>query len=242
MNNMKAKYILPISDIHLNFYNGEFPLFEDERNKETILCIAGDLWSNNKLVTHIAGKSWLCSLAASFHSIVFVLGNHDYWGLSLEEANKQCAEGIQQIGLENVHLLDSDSINIEGTTFVGATLWTDFCQENPEIMSVAPQYMVDYGKIRKDRKANRILPRDILKEHKKQRKAIFKTTKEAEGNVVVITHHAPSSLSIHDKYKGEGDINCFYYSNLESEIAKCSNLKLCMGICTMVLIIGCLQK
>ena len=62
---------------------------------------------------------------------------------------------------------------------------------------------------------------DILKAHQKTRDYIFAHAKKEPGirKLVVVTHMAPSALSIDDRYKHEIIANGYYYSELGNEIA-----------------------
>ena len=83
------------------------------------ICIcAGDI--SNDISTSIA---YLLRNIEPHMPVVLVLGNHDFYGssidLALEKARRQ-VEGTR------IHLLENESIDIAGCRFVGATLWTDF--------------------------------------------------------------------------------------------------------------------
>lgn len=50
-------------------------------------------------------------------------GNHEYYGGAIPRLTEKLKEAA--VG-SNVHVLDSDSVVIGGTRFLGASLWTDW--------------------------------------------------------------------------------------------------------------------
>ena len=59
---------------------------------------------------------------ASAPHIVYVLGNHEFYGTEIEDARARLTDECAAVG---IHLLDPGMVRIEGTRFIGATLWTD---------------------------------------------------------------------------------------------------------------------
>ena len=100
-----------ISDIHLELGERVFDF-----SKPDLLILAGDI--------HIGQKGLVWILERIKHiPVIYVLGNHEYYKNSypkLVHKIKQSANGT------NVHILENESIILDGITFHGATLWTDF--------------------------------------------------------------------------------------------------------------------
>ena len=103
--------ILVLSDLHLEFGAVEVP-----RGTADVVVLAGDI--------HV-GRDGLAWAKEAFpdQPVVYVLGNHEYYGdvfhrLALEL--KSLARG------SNVHVLERDAVDIDGVSFLGCTLWTDF--------------------------------------------------------------------------------------------------------------------
>ena len=65
-----------------------------------------------------AAEEW-----AEARHILYVPGNHEFYGTDIDRARSQLAEGCYSLGIA---LLDSDAIVIDDVHFIGATLWTDF--------------------------------------------------------------------------------------------------------------------
>lgn len=189
---------------------------------ETTLVIAGDLWHDRKFLLrkYTNGESWLKRISRRFKYVVFVLGNHDYWGTNLtlerDSINKELV--IQEI--TNTHLLEVDSVILDQVKFIGGTLWTDYDKENPHVKLMAPMAMAnDHNYIKVGREYLRLRVEHLISIFNCTKKFIFKNCKKdnADQLVIVVTHMAPSIRSIHELYKTL-TTNAFYYSNLDTEL------------------------
>lgn len=213
----------PISDIHIEFHrhterqfkgriSAPFILEELPTDSETVLGIAGDIDIKKKI------DEFLISMSARFKAVVLTLGNHDYWCRSLDTCAFELKQRLQNAGVTNVHVLCRDSIEIEGVTFIGATLWTDFNNFNPLAMLGSLQ-MRDYKKIRTNAYSRRISPEYLASEHVRDRDFIFSFS-QMEKPMVVISHHAPSLMSVDSSRYGINDmLNWSYASSLENQIS-----------------------
>ncbi len=236
MSTPGLQFIRPISDIHLDFdiAKGNFPwtppgLTEDHL---TALVIAGDIWHSRKYLSY-ANKSWLADRAERFRYVIFVLGNHDYWGGTYNNEIISVNAIIKQQGLKNVFLLQDNIVDLEGIRFIGGTLWTDFNKQDPLTkMSWKNIMLPDATKIKKyvnyiDHEGKNVVTytklseTDLLESHQKTKKFIFKNSKKNKNikKLVVVTHMAPSFLSIDEVFKNSFIDNGYFYSELGNEIA-----------------------
>ena len=103
-----------LSDLHLELHN-PLPALAD--GVDVIVC-AGDLAPINTGAVRYAAEEW----ARAAH-ILYVPGNHEYYGADIDRARKQLAE---QCAMHGITLLDTDALVIDDVHFIGATLWTDF--------------------------------------------------------------------------------------------------------------------
>lgn len=196
-----------ISDIHLEFEIRKFDFSGCD-----LLILAGDVYLGT------GGFTWISEKVKDI-PVIYVLGNHEYyknaWPKLLHEI-KESAKGT------NIHVLENDSVCIEGITFHGATLWTDFALfGNPEIARFESQYcMNDYKLIRCDPSYSKLRASDTQRMHNESLRWFQKSLGESttETNVVV-THHAPSIKSIQEKDRNEL-ISASFTSNLEDFIDK----------------------
>jgi UDP-2,3-diacylglucosamine pyrophosphatase LpxH len=130
-----------ISDIHIN----DWIKMDTNLNKMNIkieefvksmlpdeltstIVIAGDLGDYN-----IQNFIFLKELKNYFHNIILVFGNHDYYLVTKKASQKYDNQSINRISemkelfnkLDNVYLLDGNTITIDGLTYGGCTMWYD---------------------------------------------------------------------------------------------------------------------
>ena len=218
------------SDIHLDHEYRHLKnvdsLWQPEElstDNETTLILAGDLWSDGNVLKkkNSDGIIWMRLIAAKFKHVVFVLGNHDFWGQCLDTEPDKINEKLQEQGLSNCFLLENSSMTLDNVKFVGGTLWTDYGNRDWASMQGAVEYMNDYRQIRIGKDYRKTVPTDMLHIFDKTKKAIFKTQKDfPEQKLIVVTHMAPSYRSVNEKYRNKRDelSNTWYYSNLEGYI------------------------
>lgn len=222
--------IRPISDIHLEFGTFELPKMEGE--KDQVLCILGDLnpvkCFHKALNGEKSTETFFDSLDSRFKDILYIAGNHEYYHGDVAKDDDKFKYYCDYF---NVKFLQGDSIKIDDTTFIGATLWTDFDNQNPLVMNDVQRGMNDYNCIKdsavEDPEAltwdgPKFTTQRALIKHYEHRKAIFEGIQIAKLNdpetkVVVMSHHAPHKNSIHEHYRSSG-LNGAYYTNLEYEI------------------------
>jgi predicted phosphodiesterase len=123
-----APRIHVLSDLHLD--TGPYALPSDL--EFDILVAAGDIGPIEISIP------WLAAIGKP---VVYVLGNHEHYGRAFTEtlaSAKALAQGSQ------VHVLERESVTIEGVRFLGATLWTSFGNWHPELVREASRRMHDY--------------------------------------------------------------------------------------------------
>ena len=188
-----------ISDLHL-----EFGPLEIEPEAGDVLVLAGDI--------DIKGRvDWINSIASKFNHVIYVLGNHEFYNGAMDSIYRKTREGL----VDNVHLLENESVTIAGVTFHGATLWSDFLNGNPMSYLQCDQAINDYRLIRAGDGKHRFKPQIAHSLHNISKVFLQENVKEGD---VVVTHMAPSLLSIHEKYKNDMNINGSYASDLSELI------------------------
>ncbi len=169
-----------------------------------VVAIAGDID-----VPLTRSLEWIAERFASV-PLVYVPGNHDFFVIDGEEAFtmlEMIEAGREKAARLGINLLLDDAVEIDGTRFVGGTLWTDMCLGAGTIgshMSDAEgrMGMNDYRRIRRPSskypgKRKRIRPIDTIAAHKSTRNFIEATLAEPhDGPTVVVTHHAPHPQSL----------------------------------------------
>ena len=102
-----------LSDLHLE-HGGSMPAHHPEAE---VVVLAGDLAPYTKGLVAKLSEFW-----ASAPHILYVLGNHEFYGWEIDDARARLADECEEAG---IHLLDPGMVRIESTRFIGATLWTD---------------------------------------------------------------------------------------------------------------------
>lgn len=194
---MKA---LVFSDLHLAHSDLDFAL--DFSPEADIAIVSGDV-----LAPITKSMRWLQQhVAIRGLPVIFVAGNHEHYGHELTES---LADGLAARSKHHdVHLLENESIIIDGVRFLGTTLWTDYdlYGRPDESMRTARLLMNDHRLIELERDGEwpKFLPQDALSIHQTSRAWLEQQlAKPHDGKTVVVTHHAPHPRSIHPKYAGD---------------------------------------
>lgn len=229
---MKPKYIRIFSDIHLDFDIPQKLKNFDPKNdiwtpnslltdKETILILAGDIWHAKKPFS-FSNFSWFKNISKQFHSIVVLLGNHDFWGGNLSKEYDHYINYIEEQQLDNIHLLQNNTIKFDGIKIVGGTMWTNFNDGDYITLETALSTMNDYKFIKNGSGFARLKPTHLLGEFNRTFRHITENAHKdyPEESLWVVTHHAPSFQSIHPDYQDDSfyHMNGLYASNLEDYI------------------------
>ena len=187
-----------LSDLHL-----EFSTLEPPATNADIIILAGDIDKGSK------GVNW-ARQAFPDKLILYVPGNHEFYGTQRLEALSLLHIAGKQHG---VQVLDDAEIVIEGTRFLGCTLWTDFLlfgeAKKSTAMSDGQLCLNDFRVIREGEKTPFTPARSI--ELHKQSLAWLKTKLDEpfDGKTVVVTHHLPSRQSVVDRFKDALLSACF---------------------------------
>jgi len=195
-----------LSDVHV-----EFEPFDPPEVDADIVILAGDIHVKTK------GLIWA---KENFKDkpVFYVLGNHEYYGKSLPKHLDKLKE--LAIGT-NIQILENESIKVDDVTFLCCTLWTDFnLFGDPRIAGYeATQVLTDYKKIRVSPTYRKLRSIDTAGIH---HKSINWLKEEVEKNqnqkIVIVTHHAPSRLSVPEHYK-EDILSAAYASDLDEFVA-----------------------
>lgn len=83
-------------------------------NHPIVIC-AGDIGEG------IAGVKWASQFACD---ILYICGNHEFWGGDFYQVPLAIKEFVALPANKHIRFLDKDSCIINGTRFIGATLWT----------------------------------------------------------------------------------------------------------------------
>ncbi len=244
MNEKKFKFDL-VSDLHEDI-NNYYPQAPNEGS--SVLVVAGDLceYAHLKATDYASLKEF----KQLYERVIYVPGNHEYYGSLYQMVNDKVAENCDKIGVD---FLNPGTVEIAGENiaFVGAALFTDMNGEDPVTMHRIREMMADftyiqyidenmalslgangepagtwreglpYGMVRT------IKPQDYVKLHRKFRLYMENECErlaQIDKKVVLVTHHAMSQKSVMPRYEREFFMNGGYHSRMEDFFHKHKNV------------------
>jgi predicted phosphodiesterase len=217
------------SDLHLEFadvdiknttgadvliLSGDILVADDLRNQPADLA-----WENLPMDGHGRAKrsmryrDFFQRVSFQFKHVIYIMGNHEHYHGKFDKSAEVIRTALGYLNIQNVHLLDRDTVEIDGVHFVGGTMWTDCNKGDPMTQYHLEHCMTDFRVIRiAGENFKKFLPMRTVMEFTKTRD-YFKTVIEnlpKDAKVVVCSHHAPSHLSIHEIYKNDTLMNGGY--------------------------------
>jgi len=218
-----------VSDIHQEFseyykktwYNIE-PMEDD---KDTVLLLAGDIFSfaidhTTKLYDPedplSSKRKWCLDLSKRFKAVCYVLGNHEWYGCDFVHDQYRIYHELDEI--KNFYVMNQRLVKIDNISIIGATLWANMNNSNPLVMNACQRTLNDYRVI--NFAGKNLLPEHTVKQFYSDKHYVFQMAKRESDvgqKVVVMTHHAPSELSIEQAYIGD-PCNGAFASDLSNEI------------------------
>lgn len=173
-----------------------------------MLVVAGDFTVARKI-----GQLKLFVQSVS-KSVLFVAGNHDYYGGSIEEVDEYLETMDREF--ENFHFLNNRSIVLEDVQFFGCTLWSNYDlapKQDYYAQKIAP-FINDFWEINRD-VTHKFTPYDCWAFNEESREFLKQELgANKKGKNIVITHFLPSSESIHKRYENS-DLNPYFCCNCE---------------------------
>jgi predicted phosphodiesterase len=204
-----------LSDLHIDV-NRRYPLvLPNPRPAHDAVVIAGNICHGVA-----AGVQFIVREALDDKPVLYVAGNHEFYG---HDRHQELAAGRAEAARHNnVHLLERDSVEIDGVVFWGCTLWTDYryagVREQARAMHLAAQRLNDHRLIRNGSGAWQ--PQHCLEEHEASRAWLAdELARTGSQTKVVVTHHAPSGRSVQASYK-EDLLTAAFASNLDDLVGK----------------------
>ena len=200
-----------LSDLHTEFRLPYKTHQMSEYRGEDVLVLAGDIASGSTNTMDVIRHFLDCG----FPEIVYVPGNHEYYGTGFDEFNSKMENKC--FAYDNVHFLNPGAVTIKGVRFVGGTLWTNFA-DNPFSQSAAKRGINDFRVIR-DFDVNRCARTYY------QHLGYIQDQYENRGDskVVVVTHFLPARECIALRFRGPDLINDYFANNLGEYISTMSD-------------------
>lgn len=178
-----------------------------------VIALAGDIDIGTR------GVEWAIEQSEKLNKpIVYVLGNHEYYKGNIDSVNRKTKAIAEDT---NVHVLQNDTIDINGYRFIGATLWTNqnILGDRQAAAVTLRNKMNDYQRIRVLDKGyyKRLHPDNTLAMHQESIAYIENQLEQSKLPTVVLTHHAPSIKSIAEAHHSRPEVPA-YASDLEGLI------------------------
>ena len=182
-----------LSDLHLEGY-----VYYYEYAGEDIVVLAGDIHNKYR-------HEFILDQIPSNVKILFVAGNHEYYGEDFDSVNNYFYE--LQAEYTNFFWLHNESIIIDGVEFFGGTMFTDWELDNESWTAKqrAKEGIADFSWITKkgrDGLNSRWNPEDHLQEHLAFRDSLVQWLAKPAEKRVVVSHFVPHPEGSDPKYKG----------------------------------------
>jgi len=178
-----------ISDLHLDMRPKAVQMLEDINPTSKLLVIAGDLCEARNLQ-----QVWVNPLSDKYERILYVLGNHEYYGSSKHETYRTLLRSLP----DSWELLDNEYAYTEGGCFAGTTLWFPDKPDN----RLYEHHLNDFHQIEDFRSW-------VYEEHEAAKQFL----RSACSASVWITHHLPLAKSIHSQYL-DSPVNRFFLGDI----------------------------
>ncbi len=172
-----------------------------------VLILAGDIASG------INGIKWASDLLKYAKHVICVAGNHEFYGYEYPGLYNDLHSAAEDLG---VIFLQDQTTTIDGWNFIGSTLWTDYqfgVESAYEGKRRIQRVLNDFRVIR-----GGVTP-DMFEEANQISKAYIGTQLATFGRdkSIVITHHAPASVSVHPVFEGD-DFNAGFINGWDDWI------------------------
>ena len=242
------------SDIHLEF--GDILLKNEENADVLILsgdiCTANQFKKKPK--ERMMVKDFFKRCSFQFPHVVYIMGNHEHYNFdTVDTYNRLKAELAD---LPNIHVLEKETWEHNDMTFVAGTLWTDMNKGDPLTLWHCNKGMSDFQVIKNSNRMvqhkrnvyhesernedgtlvvktmdhyqspSKWSPEDSVEDHKKMMDYIKIATENKTKQYVVVTHHAPSPISIAECYRHDTLMNGAFASDLSEFIMDRPQIKL----------------
>lgn len=193
-----------LSDLHLG--HAGLPLPDTDAD---IVILAGDISRPREAMAWASGIT---------KPVLYVPGNHEFYGSNIRHTIaelRRLAAGTQ------IHVLDNEVITFQGVRFLGSTLWTDFNLDGAgaargQAITEALGFIRDFVRIESETSpGGKLTPEDMEALFVRNRGWLkARLAEHYDGPTVVITHHAPSTKSIHPRF-AMSPVNTCFVSNSE---------------------------
>ena len=172
-----------VSDLHLEFnYDPEVVdsfIPRMERDGETTLALLGDIHVGREVIPY------LDEMSKRFKYVIYILGNHEFYGNNFYGLRNYLLD--KTLHIHNLHIIENETIVLDGQKFVGCTLWTDMEGGREGSILNVGNGLNDYFRIM-GTDGRRLRTRETIEAHEY---SIEYLKKHVDEDTIVLTHHAP---------------------------------------------------
>jgi hypothetical protein len=224
------------SDVHLEFGDLDIP----NTDSADVLILSGDICVARDIgrpdtTNFMEGarsqriRDFFQRVSEAFPHVIFVMGNHEHYHGDFAKTYSILKNMLAHNHLHNVYLLEKECRDIDGWTFIGGTLWTDFNGADLHTMQHASWGMNDYHGIKNTEAGHasgvwKLIPEHTLRDHYAMRdyiRVVLDNRRDQglrDRRVVVVGHHAPSRASTHPRYRHDILMNGCYSTPMDEFI------------------------
>jgi predicted phosphodiesterase len=220
------------SDVHLEFG----PLLLKNEQGADLLILAGDIIvaadvgkPNLNNILELSKRDMMIrqffeQVSREFPQTIYIAGNHEHYHGNIDQSGLIIKKLLDDHGLHNISFLENETVNYKGFNIFAGTMWTDFNKEDTMIMMTAEGGMNDYRLI-SIRDGRLFSPSDAVNIHKDYLTKLAGIMDETTPTIVV-SHHGPTTMSVHPRYKENQPLNWAYHSDLSEFILDHPQIKL----------------
>lgn len=198
-----------MSDLHFEYHSdgGRAWINNLDSSNVDVLILAGDIAEvKGQALSRVLNQ--ICDL---YPQIVFVPGNHEYYGSTIEEAH-QAFDRLND--KSNLHVLRGDTVVIADQRFIGATLW--FTQRDDPTQAMWQQRLNDFHKIGGDFESW------VYEQAKIDAQYLHNQINVGD---IVVTHHIPSPRGVAPRWQSSiEDFGRFFVHKLPEYLVKKSKV------------------
>ena len=190
------KFLL-VSDCHLEFFEDKGKSFVQSlsTDQSDVIVIAGDFETNDIAMLRLS------EVCEKFREVIFVCGNHSYYGANRGKVNATLKKVEQKY--PNFHWLNCSSVIVDGQRFLGCTNWWETTAQT----AFRKDMINDFRCI--EAYSKWVGP--TAQKHREYLEANVLSTD------VVVTHYLPLWACVDDDFVGDPS-NCFYVKDMSKLI------------------------
>lgn len=195
-----------LSDLHFEFRDLPATAFKTDAE---VLVLAGDVTCGR-----VKLERKLTEFAQEYKNIVYVPGNHEYYGYTMDELKAPLDVP------NNVFVLNPGTVIINNVAFIGATLWTNF-QGDDDAKNAAKYGINDFRVIK------HFTTEDCIERNTNETQYIKHWLRDFDPTMkrVVVTHFLPAMRCVHPRWVAgpSSMLNKYFANGLDGYIETLDN-------------------